>query len=107
MSDGTVEGGLLGNAEPPLVDFHIHLAQNFTPADAQKLLLVFSQILNKVIGVGLASSQFTAANPVIQHSMQAAGSLEIAAANLAQQLQQSSNIISPFAAATPGPRRMN
>lgn len=107
MSDDNIVGAGASLVEPPLVDFHIHLAQNFTAADAQKLLLVFSQILNKVIGVGLASSQFTAANPVIQHSMQAAGSLEIAAANLAQQLQQSSNIISPFAAATPGPRRMN
>lgn len=98
----------IGAAPLPLVDFHARLEQDFTGSDAQKLMLSFAQIMNKLVGVALASEKFTAANPVIQHAMQAAGSLEASAALLGQQLQQQSNIVSPFMTpAQRGPRGMN
>jgi ABC-type proline/glycine betaine transport system ATPase subunit len=105
MSDDSVIAGAQTQANPLLIDYHVALAQDFSGADAQRVLIAFAQIMNKIIGVALAGEKFTAANPVIQHSMQAAASLEIGAATLQQQLQQQSGIISPFA--QPGPRRMN
>jgi hypothetical protein len=106
MSDGSVNN----QAPPdplPLVDYTCLLKQDFSGRDACDVLTNFGAIVNRIVGVSLASGKFTSANPVIQHAMQAAASLEIAAGNLNAQIEQQSNILKPtFGVPQAGQRRM-
>lgn len=95
---------------PPVVTIEVNLPENFTIDEAKFALLAIASGLNRMVGLALASGTLTAASPIVQSALTAAGHTEQAAALIAQQQQAQlaqSGIVQPTMRPVPMPRRTN
>lgn len=98
------------NGVEPLIQLHVELYSGFTLEQAGQVFANIAGALNRMIGVGMATGEVTAANPITQQVFGASNALEQAFGMIQQALQQrreQSGIVTAMPIPPRGPIRMH